>query len=85
MKNRRSARSLLINCNGRTNLVSPSAQALKDPGSIIQIHGLTDDLILQRNQRVGRKHDSVGSGVRNRHTLSNGVPERELAQRKGRT
>src|SRR5262252_2526426 len=80
MKNSRSARCLLINCNGRTNLVSSSAKTLKNSSCIIQIRGLTDDLILQRNERVCCEYDSIGPRLRNRHSFPNSIPERELAK-----
>src|SRR4029077_723609 len=80
VKNRRSPRCLLINCHSRTNFVGSSAQAPKHPGSVTQVCRLTDNLISQCDQRVGREHDCIWTRLRNGHSFSDGVPQREFAQ-----
>ena len=85
MKNGRFTQCLLVDCNGRTNLVSSSAQSLEYLCCLTQVCRLTDDLILQRDQRVSGKHDGIGARLCNGHSFSNGVPERDFAQGKSRT
>ncbi len=85
MKNGRFTQCLLVDCNGRTNLVSSSAQASEYLRGLTQIGRFTDNSIIERDQRVSRKHDGVGARLCDRHSFSNGVPERDFAQCKGRT
>ena len=85
MKNGRFTQCLVVDCHGRTNLVSSSTQSLEDLRGLTQIGRFTDNSIIERDQRVSRKHDGVGVRLCDRHSFSNGVPERDFAQGKGRT
>ena len=83
MKNGRFTQCLVVDCDGRTNLVSSSTQSLEDLRGPTQIGRFTDNSIVERDQRVGRKHDGVGARLCDSHSFSNGVPERDFAQCKG--
>ena len=74
MKNGRFTQCLVVNCNGRTNLVSSSAQSLEDLCGLTQICRFTDDSIIQCDQRVGGKHDGIRARLCDSHSFSNGVP-----------
>jgi len=79
MKNRRSSRCLVVNENPRTNLVGSSAQAPKYLRGLVHIRWLTDNFILQRDERIGCEHHGIGTCLRDGHSLTDGIPERELA------
>ena len=49
---------------------------------MLEIHRFTDDFVIERDERVGREHDLIWIFSCDRHAFPNGVPHRQLAQRK---
>ena len=66
----------------RTDFVRASAQAAQNRGCFIDIPGFPNDLIVERNQRIGREHDFLRMRARNRYRFAHCVTDSELAQGK---
>ena len=63
--------------------MSSSTETPKHVRGLAQIHRFTDYLIPQRDQRVGCEHDCAWTHLRDGHSFSDGIPQRELTQRQG--
>ena len=62
--------------------MSSSAQAPQDLRSLHQIGRFTDYVVIERNKRIGCEHDLVRICSSERRSFSDGIPHRQLPQRK---
>jgi hypothetical protein len=66
--------------NRGADFVRATAQALQNGDCIIEILRLANDIVIERDECIGREDNVAGNGSGHGETFARGVAEREFAQ-----